>query len=140
MSIDTLFKKKYATRIMLFVYTLVFYIALSLVNVPYTPKEDAREREYYPATVVDKSTYESCSKTNCRNYYIITIKLENGDFDSVNVGNDTYNNHNIGDTINFERHITDPEVITAWLWRDLLVMCWLVGVVIMAVIRLATFK
>lgn len=96
---------------------LALFITISFVNVPPPPYEhqiDARKREYYPAIVVDKKYYQSCSKSSCSNNHIIVIEREDKTYDDVYVTENVYMTHNVGDTINFERHISDPKVYNHW--------------------------
>lgn len=93
------------------------FLVVSFVSIPPVPYEhqvDVRKREYYPAIVVDKQSYQSCSKRNCSNDYYVTIEREDKTYDREWVTEDVYVTHNIGDTISFERNITDPKVYNHW--------------------------
>lgn len=125
MEIKDIMNSKWFFRKALVVVTIIQLCIISLVDIPYTHKEDARKREYYPSIVVDKYSYKSCGKSSCRNYNEFTVELTNGEYKEVTVTDNVYNSYNIGDTVSFERNITDPEVISARRMQDLTIFVWI---------------
>ena len=98
----------------LVVFVLFFLAPSLLIDVPYHQQVDSRKREYYPATVVDKSYYESCSKSSCRTYYTVVVELrKTGDYKHISATENAYHSAVVGQDISFERHITDPDVVQA---------------------------
>lgn len=86
------------------------YSILSYGLFTYTHQIDARKREYYPAIVVDKKYFESCSKSSCSKQYYIVIQRDDNSYEDVLVYQDTYYSSIIGHSISLERHISDPKV------------------------------
>lgn len=110
----------------------LIFLLLALFNpVDYTAQRDARKREYYPATVIDKYSYSSCSKSSCSNNHYVRIELDNGWWDDVHVSEQTYTSTYVGGTIRFERHITDPVVVKqmglGYIWLMLAIVVWPIG-------------
>jgi hypothetical protein len=83
------------------------------IDVPYSKQIDGRKREYYPATVVDKSYYESCSKSSCIRNYNVTVLIEGSEdnYENIHTTEEAYVSATIGGKISFERHLTDPVVL-----------------------------
>lgn len=72
----------------------------------YEPAEDPGKREWYPAVLVE-STKHFYAQNSID--YSFKLRLDDGSLTNVIVSEETYNKHNIGDTVSFERHITDPK-------------------------------
>lgn len=102
---------------------LAFIIPYSLIEVPYSKQIDGRKREYYPAIVVDKSYYESCSKISCSRNYTVTVLIENSkaNYVKIYVTEEAYLSAKIGGSLGFERHMTDPKVLLQVFKRNVLI-------------------
>jgi hypothetical protein len=99
---------------LLVIWVMLMLLGDTLVPQVYEPQVDQRKREYYPATVVDKGNYESCSKTKCTGYYTVVVELDEGlGYSSITTTKEGYDSAYVGGKISFERNKTDPKVIRA---------------------------
>ena len=121
--------KKYTVKVAV-ILSLIFLLLAIFSPVDYTAQKDARKREYYPATVIDKYSYSSCSKSSCRDSHYVRVELENGWYDDVHVSEQTYMGTYVGATIKFERHITDPLILKqtgmVYFWLTLAALIWII--------------
>lgn len=122
--------KKYTMKVVAAL-SLIFLLLALFSPLDYTAQRDARKREYYPATVIDKYYYSSCSKSSCSNNHYVRVELDNGWQDDIHVSEDTYTSAYIGAIIKFERHITDPTVLiqkcVIGFWVMLAIIVWPFG-------------
>lgn len=69
---------------------------------------DARLREYYPATVVDKKQASNCSSRRCDDVNYLTMQLSDNSYKEVIVTSEAFKSAYIGGVMSFDRSVTDP--------------------------------
>lgn len=73
---------------------------------------DARLREYYPATVVDKKQASNCSGRRCEDVNYLTMQLSDNSYKQVLVTSEAFKSAYIGGAMSFDRGVTDPVCIS----------------------------
>lgn len=94
----------------------------------YTPQDSYKTREYYPAIVVDKRTYQSCSKNyGCDRECVVNLELDDSDIlKNIYLATSNCAIYNLGDTIRLERHVTDPKARLSLNYHYIALISWIV--------------
>lgn len=87
----------------------------------YEPQEDPGKIEWYPATLVAKDE----SQQN------FTLRLSDNSIARIHVSQSDFEKYNIGGSVSFERHITDPAVVNHTMkvhsWRIFAILVFFIA-------------
>lgn len=78
----------------------------------YEKQVDTRKKEFYPSTVIDMQQKEFCYETHCETSHTVVVELEDGNYVEINATKNAFDQARIGGVLSFERHLTDPKVIS----------------------------